>query len=174
MFWIAQALAVGVCIMTSLSYLAKQKKTYLMEQVAANSLYCAQYILLGAYAGAISNVLTIVKLIVCYFNEKKGKGNPTWQALLFCGLSIVLGVFAIKGWYSVIPIVNAVIFTLGIWQDNPIFLRVMAGICSLLWIVFNFAVGAYVAAAYSAVEFIVVVVTMVKLIRQSKTQKQEP
>lgn len=172
MFWIAQALAVGVCIMTSLSYLAKQKKTYLIEQVAANSLYCAQYILLGAYAGAISNVLTIAKLVVCYINEKKGKGNPPWQALLFCGVSILLGVFAIEGWYSVIPIVNAVVYTFGIWQDDPIFLRIMAGICSLLWIVFNFAVGAYVSAAYSAVEFIFVVVTMVKLIIQRRRERQ--
>lgn len=70
MFWVAQILAVLICIVSSVSYLSKRKDAYLAEQLLVNVLYCAQYIILGAFSGAISNAVSLVKYIVFYINAK--------------------------------------------------------------------------------------------------------
>lgn len=168
MFWIAQILAVFICIVSSISYLSKRKDTYLAEQLLVNVLYCAQYIILGAFSGAISNVISLIKYIVFYINAKNNKKNPKWQVVLFCLISVILGCFALKEWYTIVPIVTSVIFTFAIWQDNPIVLRAIVIICSILWIVFNIAVGAYVSAIYSGVELIFALTTMIKLLVRRK------
>jgi len=164
MFWLAQIIAVLICIVSSVSYLSKRKDTYLAEQFLVNVLYCLQYIILGAISGAISNAVSLVKYIVFYFNAKRDRKNSKWQVVFFCLISVILGCFALNEWYSIIPIITSVIFTFAIWQDNPIVLRVIVIICNILWIIFNIVVGAYVSAVYSAVELIFAFVTMIKLL----------
>jgi len=164
MFWLAQIIAVLICIVSSVSYLSKRKDTYLAEQFLVNVLYCLQYIILGAISGAISNAVSLVKYIVFYFNAKRDRKNSKWQVVFFCLISVILVCFALNEWYSIIPIITSVIFTFAIWQDNPIVLRVIVIICNILWIIFNIVVGAYVSAVYSAVELIFAFVTMIKLL----------
>lgn len=76
MFWIAQIFAVLICIVSSVSYLSKRKDTYLAEQLLVNVLYCAQYILLGALSGAISNAISLIKYIVFLSMQKATKRTP--------------------------------------------------------------------------------------------------
>lgn len=164
MFWMAQILAFIICAVSGISYLAKRKDTYLAQQLLVNVLYCGQYLLLGAFSGAISNVISLAKYVVFYINAKNGRKNPKWQAVLFCIISLILGCLALKEWYTVIPIITSVVFTFAIWQDNPIVLRAIVIFCSVLWIIFNIAVGAYVSAVYSAIELVFAFTTMVKLL----------
>lgn len=162
----AQVLALITCVISALSYISKRKDIYLAEQLSVNILYCLQYLILGAFSGAISNIISLAKYIVFYINAKKGKKNPLWQVIFFCLISLILGCFALSEWYTVIPIVTSVIFTVAIWQDNPVVLRIIVIVCSLLWIVYNISVGAYVSAVYSGVELVFALVTMIKLIME--------
>ena len=166
MFWIAQALAVIICIISALSYFSKRKETYLADQLLVNILYGVQYILLGAFSGAVSNAVSLVKYVVFYVNAKNSKKNPTWQVIMFCMLSVVLGVLAYSNLFSIIPIITSVVFTIAIWQDNPVVLRGIVIFCNLLWVIYNIAVGAYISAVYSIVELLAALVTMISLIRR--------
>lgn len=164
MFWVAQIFAVLICVVSSISYLSKRKDIYLAEQLLVNILYCLQYVILGAFSGAISNVISLAKYVVFYGNAKKNKKNPKWQVIFFCLISVALGCFALNKWYTIIPIITSVIFTFAIWQDNPIVLRAVVIVCNILWIIFNIAVGAYVSAVYSGVELIFALATLIKLL----------
>ncbi len=172
MFWFAQILAIIICIISSISYFSKRKDTYLGVQFVVNILYGTQYLLLGAFSGAISNAVSLIKYIVFYRNAKQSKKNPTWQAIFFCLLSVGLGCLAINGWYTLVPIITSLIFTFAIWQDNPIVLRIIVIVCNALWIVFNLSVGAYVSAAYSFIELTMAFITMIKLI-SGRNKKDE-
>lgn len=166
MFWVAQGLGVLICIVSGISYLSKRKETYLAEQLLVNVLYGTQYLLLGSFAGAISNAVSLIKYVVFYHNAKKGRQNPLWQVFFFCVLSVVLGLFALGEWYTWVPIITSVIFTYAIWQDNPIVLRAIVIVCNIMWIVFNIAVAAYVSALYSFVELMFALVTMCQLLKR--------
>lgn len=168
MFWSAQILAFIICVISTTSYLAKKKSTYLYMQLAVNVLYCGQYFLLGAFSGAVSNIISLAKYILFAHNAKIGKENSKTSMLIFCILSVVLGAFAINGWHTFIPIITAVIFTYAIWQDNPVVLRIIVIICNIMWIVFNFKVKAYVSALYSFCELVFAFVTLINLVKKGE------
>lgn len=166
MNWWAQTLGLLICLISGGSYLLRRKDRYLLAQIAANLLFCAQYLLLGAYSGVVGNVISLAKYSVFYTNARRDRKNPRWHLWLFCGLSVVLGVWVLDGWHTYIPMVVAVIFTFAVWQDNPIVLRGIAVVCNALWVVFNLVVGAYVSAVYSGVELVIALVTMIRQWRE--------
>ena len=130
-----------------------------------NVLYAAQYFMLGSVAGGINNIVSLAKYIFFAHNAKKGKENTKASILFFCALSIVLGIPAISGWHTFIPLITSLLFTYAIWQENPIVLRIIAMICNVLWVIFNFQVQAYVSMVYSIFEFIVAFITLILIIR---------
>lgn len=167
-FFGAQVLAALICIVSAVSYFSKHKETYLAEQLVVNILYGVQYLLLGAFSGAVSNAISTVKYIVFYINAKNKKKNSIWLVILFCLLSIVFGILTFSNIYSVIPIITSLVFTVAIWQDNPVILRTIVVCCSLLWIIYNLSVGAYVSAVYSFVELVSALATMIRLIKSRR------
>lgn len=173
MFYIAQIIAIIICIIACISYLVKKKITYLILQIIINILYGIQYTILGAYSAAISNWVSILKYIVFGINAKNEKKNPKWQLLFFCILSVLLSIPALDNWYTLIPIITAVIFTYAVWQDSPIVLRIIVILCNILWIVFNIVVKAYVSAVYSGAECIFAIVTLIKIIKDNKIDSKE-
>lgn len=174
MFYIAQFIAIIICIVACTSYLVKKKTKYLIMQIIVNILYGVQYILLGAFSAAISNGVSILKYIVFGINAKNEKKNPKWQLVLFCILSIVLSIVVVNEWYTWIPIITAVLFTYAVWQDSPIMLRIIVIICNILWVIFNILVKAYVSAIYSGTECIFALITLIKLIRNKNKQQELP
>lgn len=168
MFWIAQMLGFIICILSSVSYFTKKKTSYLYAQLSVNILYCMQYFMLGSVAGGISNIVSLAKYIVFANNAKKGKNNSKASMLFFCVLSIVLGITAVNGWHTFIPIITSVIFTYAIWQDNAIVLRLIVILCNVLWIIFNYKVRAYVSMAYSFCELVFALITLILLVRKGK------
>ncbi len=168
LFWAAQVLGFIICILSSLSYFTKKKSSYLYAQLSVNVLYAAQYFMLGSVAGGINNIVSLAKYIFFAHNAKKGKENTKASILFFCALSIVLGIPAISGWHTFIPLITSLLFTYAIWQENPIVLRIIAMICNVLWVIFNFQVQAYVSMVYSIFEFIVAFITLILIIRKGK------
>ncbi len=165
-FFIAQCIAVVICIIACASYFAKRKSVYLFLQLLVNLLYGTQYLLLGQLAGTVSNGVSSFKYVYFIYKEKTGKENTKKELLVFLILSVVLGVFAIDSWFSVIPIITSLLFTYAIWQESEIVLRAVVICCNIMWVIFNLFAGAYVSAAYALAEMVFAAVTMIKILRQ--------
>ncbi len=170
-FWIAQVIAVAICIISSLSYFKKGKDRFLIIQVFANILYCIQYSLLGVLSGIIGNAITCVKFSVFYYDAKRGVKTSFGKSVVFCILSVVFGLFGIgDGWFALIPIVNAVLVTYATAQDDPVVLRACFSAANIMWIVFNFMSRAYVSAVYSVFELVVSLVSVFVFLKASRTK----
>ena len=173
---IAQVVAGVTCAVACSSYFAKNKYLYLLLQLVVNILFGVQYALLGALSGVVSNAVSCVKYIYIMVKDRFNKDINTVELIIFTAISIVVGVGAIvwggtwfiEGWVSIIPIINSVAFTYAVCQNNKIVLRGVVIGCCTLWTVYDFMVGAYVSAAYVLFEMIFAVVTLVKIIKQSK------
>lgn len=164
-FFIAQCIAVVICIIACASYFAKRKSVYLFLQLLVNLLYGTQYLLLGQLAGTVSNGVSSFKYVYFIYKEKTGKENTKKELLVFLILSVVLGVFAIDSWFSVIPIITSLLFTYAIWQESEIVLRAVVICCNIMWVIFNLFAGAYVSAAYALAEMVFAAVTMIKILK---------
>lgn len=172
-FVIAQLIAVVICVVACSSYFAKKKSLYLFLQLIVNILYGAQYFLLGQMAGTVSNGISSVKYVYFIHKENANKQNTKSELLVFLALSVILGVFAIDSWFSVIPIVTSLIYTYAIWQKSEIVLRGIVIFCNLLWVIFNLCAGAYVSAVYAFAEMAFAAGTMIKIIKSRRGQCAE-
>ena len=173
-FLIAQSIAVVICVVACGSYFAKKKSIYLFLQLLVNLLYGVQYLLLGQLSGTVSNAVSSFKYVYFIYKEKTGRENNKKELLIFLALSVILGVFVIDSWFSVIPIITSLLFTYAIWQESEIVLRVVVIICcNLMWVVFNLFAGAWVSAVYSFAEMTFAAVTMIKILKDRGESLEE-
>lgn len=173
-FWIAQIIAAVICVISAYSYFKKSKDKFLYLQILANVLYLIQYALLGAWSGAVANMINTVKFISFRQDYVKEVRTPLKKTLIFAAISVVLGLLVFDGPLSLIPIITAVGITFAVAQDNPVVLRLSYTVANLLWIFFNFMSRAYVSAAYSAVEFVLSLAAVIMLIRGASKKGEDP
>ena len=132
-------------------------------QILANIFYGIQYLLLNAYSALASNIVSIVKTGVFYKYEKNNKEISLYTLLIFEIMIIVLGIITFKNIYSIIPIFIASIYTYGTWQKNLKITYSIGIIASILWVFYNFIVGAYVAIIGSFFELFSSIIGIIRL-----------
>jgi len=120
-----------------LSYQCKQSKRVFFVQLLACFMFCAHFLLLGAYTGLILNGLEIIRAYLLYREDKKWTNH--WAVIL--GVTIIMtagGVFTWEGWYSLFPILAAAVSTPILWTRDAKKLR-YAGLflVSPCWLVYN-------------------------------------
>ena len=152
-----------------LSYQKNNKKDFLFIQILANIFYGIQYFLLKAFSALVSSIVSILKTYVFYKYEKDTKKISLFMLLLFEILIIFLGIIAYQSFYSIIPIFIACIYTYGTWQKNLKITYSIGIIASILWIFYNFIVGAYVAIFGSFIELSSSIIGIIRL----NTSKKE-
>lgn len=162
-FIIAQAFGVAGLISTITANYQNKKDRILIFQIIANLLCFIQYVLLNALAGASTFFVAIIRCIIFYMFNRKGKEKSTFVLVFFSILIVILGVLSYKDIFSLIPIITAVIYTYGVWQDNLKRFRIIAFIVPLTWIVYNLHVGAFVGVLLTIIEATATLVAIIKL-----------
>lgn len=155
--------AVGLYL---LSYQLKKRKQIVWTTCISNSLYVLQYILLGAFSGAIMDALSTVS---SFFAAKKNsplfKRYAKWLAvsnmivITAAGLAIAI---VQKDPIELIPIAGALLQTGGLWCNDEQTIRKF-GLCSApFWLFYNYISQAYGAALGSVLAIISVVTSMIR------------
>ena len=84
-----------------------------------------------------------------------------------------MGVISFKDWFSLLPIISAVIYTYGVWQDDLKNFRIIAFAVPVTWIAYNIHVGSYVGAVLSIIEAAATLVAIIKLdIKKEKYEEK--
>lgn len=166
--YIAQLFGCISLIFLVLSYVSKDKTKYLGKQLIANACYSMQFLCLSAGSAFWTTTIATVKTIVFYAEQKKcGKLNIL-SLIVFEVLYIISGVFTITSAVASIPVLISVSYTWAAWQPNLKITCIAGVVCGLLWIVYNFFVGAYVAIVSGIIESVAGVVGFIKQCRLSK------
>ena len=83
--------------------------------------------------------------------------------MLFEIAIVILGIFTFENIYSVIPVFIACVYTYGSWQKKLKITYSIGVTVAILWIIFNFVVGAYVAIIGSVIELIGSIIGLMKI-----------
>ena len=169
---IAQVVGFVTCGVACSSYFPKNKFFYLLFQLLVNVLFGVQYTLLTAWSGVINNAISCLKIIYIMLKERKGKNINNVELVVFMLVCVIAGAFVIDGWIDIIPIVNSVLFTFAVCQNNKIVLRIIVMVTCALWVVYGIFVGSYVSAVYSFVEMIVAGATIFKVKMEQKNEEK--
>lgn len=131
-------------------------------QVIANGIYGIEYLLLGAFSAASMNFLSFLRLLVYYFYALLNIKMPKWILFVFITLVLLLGIITYDGLISLLPIIITVLYTYAFWQNNLNVARIIYIVAAIIWIYYNYEVGAYVGIIGNALEIITGLISLIK------------
>lgn len=159
---LAQVLASFAILFWVISILLKNKKNILLMQVIANGIYGIEYLLLGAFSAASMNFLSFLRLLVYYFYALLNIKMPKWILFVFIALVLLFGIITYDGLISLLPIIITVLYTYAFWQNNLNVARIIYIVAAIIWIYYNYEVGAYVGIIGNALEIITGLISLIK------------
>ena len=127
-----------------LGYLQKKRKSIILFNVTSRILYIVQYILLGAFEGAVLDVAGTVSSVVAQKKEVPFIKRHIKFAIVVVNLFIVaMGLVTYKNLYSILPIIGVLLHTGAFWIDNEKIIRRISFFGCPFWLLYNFISKAY-------------------------------
>ena len=125
-----------------LSFQFKSNKVLFRMQLAAYLLYSLHMLLIGAYTGAATYLISIAR---SYFMQSKWRITRGWGACaVLCAMQVLALLFTWGGWVSVLPVVANVITNIACYSNNALTIRkAMIFGNSPLFLVYNIIVGSW-------------------------------
>ena len=163
---ISQIIGLAAVGLYLLSYQLKKRIHIVWATCISNALYVLQYILLGAFSGAIMDFLSSVSsFFACRKNTPSLKPYAKWIALsnmlviTIAGLAIA---FIQRDPIELLPIAGALFQTGGLWYEDEQTIRKF-GLCGApFWLIYNFISQAYGAALGSVLAIVSIIISMIR------------
>ncbi len=135
--WLAQGLGVIALCLSYFIYTSKKRSTLITLKLICDVLWGLHYFLLGAWSGAILNVINMGRETVFQLKTtKKWAQSRIWVAVfIIVGISSTL--LSWQGPASLLPAVGASISVVGLWCDDPKFIRVFSFPGISLWFLYS-------------------------------------
>lgn len=126
---------VGVALFI-VSYQIKSNRALFFCQMLGCVIFCVQFFLLGAYTGAISLFINVLRNVLLLKANvwKWARSHVTLAVILL--LLVLTTVFTWAGWISLLPFVSMAVTTIGYWTRNGQKIRLSQLIgspCTLLY-----------------------------------------
>ena len=169
----AQIFGAIAVILLFLSYLKTTKTKYLFLQVLCNIFFVMQFYCLNAFSAVGICIITIFKSLAFYKYESQNKEIPIIFLIVFELITIAFGIYIYTDFNSILPIIISCIYTYGTWQKNLRVTYSIGTLASIIWIFYDYIIGAYVATIGSIAEFIASLIGIYKLSKIKKNNQQE-
>lgn len=153
------------------AYQMKTQKKIVTIQVVGCSFFSLHFLLLGAYTGALLNLIAAVRAFVFANKDKKWAGSMWWVAF-FSVISVVAVSITGEGWYSVLPMLGMVFTTVSSRVSKASLVRLISLPSSPLWIIYNAINRSYAGIITELFVMISIITAMIRLdIKRSEKAK---
>lgn len=159
----ANMIGVIALILTLLSYQNNNKSKFLLWQILANLTLAIQYLLLNATSAVVAILIALTRNIVFFKFENKNKEIPLYILILFEIAVLIFGVFTFDGIISLFPVIITMLFSYAAWQKKITDTYLICVLVMILYIIYNFYVGAYVSIISNILELSSAVIGKVRL-----------
>ena len=159
---VGQTVGGAALIIAVLSYQMKTRKSIVFMQILSCALFGAHFFLLGAYTGALLNVIAAIRAGVFYFKDKKWCKNAVFVPL-FCVICVAAVAFSWEGALSLLPVAGMLFTTFSVASSTPKNVRLFALPSSPLWIVYNAASGSVAGVVTELIVMTSIISAIVRL-----------
>lgn len=136
-------LIASVCIIIAMQI--KEKKGILTLLILGNGFFVINFLLIGAYAGAVVCSIATIETVISYLYDNKKRKLPGIILVIFLVTSLIASLSQYKSLYDIIPIICAVLYPIVISQKKESNIRKISLVTAVLWITYDLMVGAYTA-----------------------------
>ena len=172
---LATILGLLAVAMFVLSYQLKSRRSIILINAGSRVLYVAQYILLGAFEGAL---LDIVALFVSLFYKTRDRGfmkrHPTLTLIAANAVIVALGMLTYQNLFSLLPILGVIFETLGLWLKNERHIRFVSLLGAPFWLAYNMLCQAYGSAIGNVITLVSILVAIVRYDILKKEKSKTP
>ena len=172
-FWISQICGLIVSIAGIASMQWKTIKGVLICQLICNGVGALSYILLGGLSGCGIFLVALAQTIVFFVFRTKSKKAPLSVTILFVALYILCSVSTYRTPIDLLSAAAALTCALGLSQEKPSAYRLFMLANGLLWLVYDFNVGAYGMIATHVATAVSATVGIVRLDLKKKSAATE-
>ena len=159
------AFVVGIMAVTLyfLGYLQKRRKNIIFLNVSSRILYIIQYILIGAFEGAMLDVAGAVSSVLA---QKKDttfiKKHIKAVVISINSIIVISGLFLYKNIFSLLPIIGVLLHTGAFWIEDEKRIRQVSLLGSPFWLVYNFVSQAYGSCIGDILSIISILTSMIR------------
>ena len=145
------------------SYQLKKRKNIILCNVISRCLYILQYILLGAFEGAVLDILGAISSMIAAKKDTPilKKHTKIW-ALCIDLVIVIAGLLLYVNPFSLLPIIGVLLHTTAFWINDEKTIRRVSLLGSPFWFVYNFVSRAYGSAVGDVLTMVSIVTAMIK------------
>lgn len=166
----AQLIGAAAMLTMTLSVQCRKKKHMMLVQSAAHMLYSFQYALLGAFSAAFMDIISVLRISIFYKYDKGKKKIPLILPVIIILITAFVGTLTYTNPLSLLPVIVAIIYTIGASFKDPKVYKLVFGTCAIAWLFYNLKFQAYVCVIGNIME---ITSTAVALIRETKRKKRK-
>ena len=160
-------LAILACVA---AFQAKKKPLLLFLQTLSTALLCLHYILIGAWSGAVSNAICLVRNVVYANHDKKPFQHKAWP-YVFSALVVLSGLFSWEGWYSSLLLLGVAINSIVLAHPSARTIRKWALCTAPMLFVYDLFANSIGGMSYDIFWFISAVVGVLRFHKRPTAQQ---
>lgn len=161
--FIPQVFGILAVITFLASYQQKKRRNIIVLNVISRVLYILQYCLLGAFSGAVLDILGAISSVIA---EKKNapaiKAHKKAVLISINAVIVVVGLLLYENVFSLLPIAGVLLHTSAFWLDDEKKIRIVSLLGSPFWFVYNFVSRAYGSAVGDILTMVSIIVAMIR------------
>lgn len=145
-----------------LSNWQKGKNKVLSFLILDSICYFMQYILLGALSGAFTNIIGLIRALICKYKDNYKILNNKIILIIILIIYLIIGILTYNGIISLLPVLASIIYTSTLWQNNIKIIRFGTFIMILACFIYNISVKAYIAGVVEGILLISSILAIIK------------
>ena len=157
---------IGSILMTY-SGLLKKKETIIIVQTIQIILFIISNLILGGITGAIINLISCIRNILCY----KDKLNKKAQAIILTLATIFSLMFNNLGFIGLLPLISAITYTLFMNEKNIIKFKSLIILSSILWLIYDLIILSYTSAIFDFITILTNIISIISICVINKKEK---
>ncbi len=168
----AQLIGAAAMLTITLSVQCRKKKHMMMIQSVAHILYAFQYALLGAFSAAFMDVIAVIRNMLFYKYDKNKNKIPLCLTTIILFITCLIGYLNYTNPLSLLPVIIAILYTIGASFKNPKVYKYIFGFCAVAWLFYNLNFKAYVCVIGNIMEIISTTIALIRDTNNSKKKKK--
>ena len=159
------ATILGLCAVSLfvLSYQIKKRNTLIVVNAASRVLYVAQYLLLGAFEGALLDIVAFFVSLLCHRRDQAFiKRHFLWTVILSNVVIVGVGLITYQNLFSLLPILGVIFETLALWLRKERNIRFVSLAGAPFWLAYNLYSAAYGSAIGNVITLVSISVAILR------------
>ena len=173
---VGNIVGITAVVLYVLSYQMKNRMGIILCNAMSRVLYVAQYLLLGAFEGALLDVVAFFVSLLCCLRNTKFVKNHLVLTVILANVGIVgIGMITYQNIFSLLPIFGVVFETLALWLSKERNIRIMSLLGAPFWLVYNLLNLAYGSAIGNVITLVSIIVAIIRydVLGQNKTENKK-